>query len=311
MTTMTTFHASPESELQPNQINECPKITYENNECSTTTSQDEDTSQLESIGETRDDADVGEEENSVPASCKRHISHLEDKIAIMTSELHNRELIAATLLKRIKLMESSSLTAAEASNDGIIVSHEMDVHLTIFNDDIIRTGEIINRFQQIRLLERRLATRTQKLISKNDLIVDLLCHIFMLESGSHENEYEDDIPSNESVVFDDKDGQFILNRKGNENKASQILGMSINVVKKSQKSTKDRNMRKKAILLEAIAELKNESDEESLDESATTKMSVITYDSIDTYAIQEKASRNLFEYIFCSMIESNVNACGY
>jgi len=309
---MTTFHSSLESELQPSQLNECPGKPYENSEISTTSTNNENTRQLESIGETRDD--VGDEkENSISLSLLRHISHLENRLITETSELNNREAIAANLLQRIKIMESSSQTTAEVANDGIIDSHKMDIQLTIFNADTNRE-EITDHAQQIRFLEKKLAVRTKSLITKNDLIVDLLCHIFMLESGYLADVYyEDDIPSNESVVFveadgGDNDGEFILSRKGNENKASQIIGMSIDVVKKS---TKQRNMRKKAILLEAIAEVENESssDEESSNGSAIVKNSVSDHDSIDTYTIQEVASHNLIEYIFCSMVENNGNVC--
>ena len=164
--------------------------------------------EMETIGETIEhDIDKEEEDkSSLASSIKRHISHLENKLLTETSELYNRDDIVANMLKQIKLMENSSPVAAKASSNGIIDSNKMDTEITIFYDSMSKEeGEINNNAKQIQLLDKRIATSKRKLIERNDLIVDLLCHMLMLESRYQENTIEE-IPSNEAVVVvDDND----------------------------------------------------------------------------------------------------------
>ena len=96
------------------------------------------------------------------------------------------------MLKQIKLMRNSSPVAAEASSNGIIDSNKMNAEITIFYDSMSKEeGEINNNAKQIQLLDKRIATSKRKLIKRNDLIVDLLCHMLMLESRCQENTIED------------------------------------------------------------------------------------------------------------------------
>ena len=191
-------------------------------------------------------------------SLHKHISHLKEKIQSQWLELEKKQKIAKSLLKRIKILESTSIYQNPDSN----LSSE-DEKLPHVDEPL--TGHH-STSSQARDLEKTLSSLTTEVITMNQLVSNLIDHIYFLENYTtvHHDNVETQSTSAiktkknsadndaQTTTFDDDDTQSKSSIKGGD-----IIGMVITVEKKRSSFYRSR---KNTILLEAISEAIDETN---------------------------------------------------
>jgi hypothetical protein len=197
----------------------------------------------------------------------KHIAHLKEKIQSQQLDLEKKQKIAKSLLKRIKVLECTSLNQTPPGSN---LSSE-DEKIPLFDEPL--TGHTSS--SQARILEKNLSSITTDIIRENELVSNLINHIYFLETNAALNHNDSETHSTSAIKKkkNPEDDDARTTRSSTSN-GGEIIGMLITVEKKRSSSFRSR---KKAILLEAISEVIDEANA-SLGVASTINPKIDTHD---------------------------------